>query len=81
MRIVVVGGFAPSLINFRRELLEALVAAGHEVFAVASEDDPAIDAELTKLGVNYQPIALTRTGGCGCRRQNPGHSGDKGRQL
>ncbi len=62
MRIVVVGGFAPSLINFRRELLEALVAAGHEVFAAASEDDPAIDAELTKLGVNYQPIALSRTG-------------------
>lgn len=62
MRVVVVGGFAPSLINFRRELLEALVAAGHDVFASASEDDPTIRAELAELGVTYQPILLSRTG-------------------
>ena len=62
MRIAVVGGFAPSLINFRRELLEALVAAGHDVVAAASEDDPAIGRALGELGVTYRPIPLSRTG-------------------
>ena len=62
MRVVVVGGFAPSLINFRSELLEALVAAGHEVFAAASEDDPELKAELARRGVTYRPVALSRTG-------------------
>ena len=62
MRVVVVGGYAPSLINFRRELLEALVAAGHDVVACASEDDPAIGRALGEIGVTYQPIPLSRTG-------------------
>ena len=61
MRIVVVGGFAPSLINFRMELLEALVAAGHDVFACASEDDLEVRAELARRGVTYQPVPLSRT--------------------
>ena len=62
MKVVVIGGFAPSLLVFRRELLEALVAADHEVIACASEDDPAVRAELAKIGVTYQPVHLSRTG-------------------
>ncbi len=62
MRIAVVGGYAPSLIIFRRELLEALSAAGHEVVACASEDDQEVKAELAKLGVAYRAIRLSRTG-------------------
>ena len=62
MRVVVAGGFAPSLINFRSELLEALVAAGHDVVATASEDDSAISTALARRGVTYQPIPLSRTG-------------------
>ncbi len=62
MRIVVVGGFAPSLVNFRRELLEALADAGHEVVACASEDDSGVRAELARRGVAYRPIPLSRTG-------------------
>lgn len=62
VKVVVVGGYAPSLLVFRSELLEALVAAGHEVIACASEDDPNIREELAKRGVTYQPVHLSRTG-------------------
>lgn len=38
MRIAVVAGYAPSLINFRAPLLRALRARGHEVVALAPSD-------------------------------------------
>ncbi len=38
MRIAVVAGFAPSLVNFRGPLLRALRARGHEVVALAPSD-------------------------------------------
>lgn len=38
MRIAVVAGFAPSLINFRAPLLRALRSRGHEVVALAPSD-------------------------------------------
>jgi len=62
MRIVVIGGWAPSLIKFRGPLLAALVARGHEVIAMAADGSPAIAAALGALGVRFEPIELERTG-------------------
>lgn len=62
MRLVVIGGWAPSLIQFRGPLLRAMVAAGHEVIALAADGTPAITEALARLGVRFEPIELARTG-------------------
>lgn len=66
MRVVVIGGWAPSLIKFRGPLLAAMVARGHEVTAMAPPDgaDQAggVRDQLAALGVAFQPFELQRTG-------------------
>jgi glycosyltransferase involved in cell wall biosynthesis len=62
VKVVVIGGWAPSLVKFRGPLLEAMVVRGHEVIAMAADGTPAIELELAKLGVRFEAIALERTG-------------------
>jgi len=65
MRVVVIGGWAPSLIKFRGPLLAAMVARGHEVIAMAPDDpagNAAVAAGLAAQGVQFKPIELERTG-------------------
>lgn len=62
MRVVVVGGWAPSLINFRGPLLRALVAAGHEVVGMGAEGTPAVVAQLAAIGVAFEELPLERAG-------------------
>jgi len=61
-RILVMGGFAESLVNFRGALLREMVARGHEVYACAPETSCEIGVALSKYGVTYCPVALDRTG-------------------
>ncbi|MEO7730421.1 MAG: glycosyltransferase family 4 protein [Kofleriaceae bacterium] len=61
-KIVVIGGYAPSLIRFRGPLLAALRARGYEVIAMAADADPAVIAGLAALGVRFEPIELERAG-------------------
>lgn len=60
--IVVVGGFAESLLNFRGPLLEEMVARGHRVIGCAPEASERIVARLQQLGVEYRHISMDRTG-------------------
>jgi glycosyltransferase involved in cell wall biosynthesis len=73
MRVAVIGGFLPSLIQFRGPLLAAMVARGHEVTALAprtapgdglaaGDGDAAVLAQLAALGVGFAPFALERAG-------------------
>jgi glycosyltransferase involved in cell wall biosynthesis len=73
MRVVVIGGWAPSLIKFRGPLLAAMVARGHEVIAMAPRDaapagsdleasPAAVADQLAALGVAFETIELERTG-------------------
>lgn len=62
MKVVVIGSYAPSLLNFRGVLLESMVKAGHEVIACAPEDDARVRDGLVRLGVEYQQIHMARTG-------------------
>ncbi len=62
MKVVVIGGWAPSLIKFRRPLLEALVRRGHAVHALASDGNVALTRQLASLGVTYDEIPLARAG-------------------
>ena len=61
-RIVVMAGFAPSLVNFRGPLLRALRHEGHQVIALAPGDDPEVARQLAEWGVHYRAISLQRTG-------------------
>ncbi len=62
MRIVVLGGWAPSLLKFRGPLLAAMVQRGHQVTAMAADPDPATTAGLRAIGVDFQAIAVERAG-------------------
>lgn len=68
MRIAVVAGYAPSLVNFRGPLLKALVERGHEVIALAPPDDndgpdtPGTAAALCALGVELLRFPMRRGG-------------------
>ena len=62
MRVVVVGGLAESLVRFRGDLLRAMAANGHDVLAVAPEDDASTRAALGKMGVAFTTVPLRRAG-------------------
>jgi len=68
MRIVIVAGYAPSLVNFRAPLLRALVARGHKVMALAPPDEkgradaPDIEAALRAMGVELFRFPMQRGG-------------------
>ncbi|TAJ18767.1 MAG: glycosyltransferase family 1 protein [Rugosibacter sp.] len=61
-KVVVLGSLPESLINFRGPLLQAMIAAGHEVHAVAPTADEAVVAALTQMGVHFHTVPLARTG-------------------
>lgn len=62
MKVAVVAGYAPSLLNFRRELLTELVSRGHSVVALAPEDDASVRAGLEEIGVGFFRYPLVRNG-------------------
>lgn len=66
MRIVVVAGYAPSLVNFRGPLLRALVLRGHRVMALAPPDDgpgaPDTALALRAMGVELIRFPMQRGG-------------------
>lgn len=61
-KILVLGGFDRSLLNFRGPLLRAMVQAGHAVVAAAPAETPGVPEKLAVLGVRYVPVALARAG-------------------
>jgi glycosyltransferase involved in cell wall biosynthesis len=61
-RAIIFGSYIFSLINFRKNLLVDLVAAGYEVLALAPGSDHKTETELNKIGVRFQSISLARTG-------------------
>ena len=62
MKVLVIGGYAPSLLNFRGPLLSALASRGHDVVACAPEIDDEVRAGIEALGARAQQIPLTRAG-------------------
>jgi lipopolysaccharide/colanic/teichoic acid biosynthesis glycosyltransferase/glycosyltransferase involved in cell wall biosynthesis len=62
MRVAVIGGFAPSLLNFRGPMIRDMVRAGHEVLCLAPDITPDIARGLADLGASSRSIPLTRTG-------------------
>ncbi len=61
-KIIIIANYAPSLINFRGPLLEAMVERGHTVFGCAPSASKKIKDRLKEMGVIYQDIYIDRTG-------------------
>lgn len=62
MRILVVGGIAASLVNFRGRMLEALAKAGHDVHACAGDTTAALTRQIENLNVRFHEVTLNRRG-------------------
>ncbi|MBK5225492.1 MAG: glycosyltransferase family 4 protein [Thermoleophilia bacterium] len=62
MKIVVMGSWADSLVNFRGPLLAELVRRGHEVTGCAPEPADDIAERLREIGAGYEQVKLQRTG-------------------
>jgi glycosyltransferase involved in cell wall biosynthesis len=60
-RVLLLGSYAPSLINFRGRLIAAMTERGHEVFAAAPDIDAGIAAKLCAIGATPVPVMLGRT--------------------
>lgn len=59
-RIAIISHYAPSLINFRGELIKTLSSLGHSVTALGPE--AGFESALSDLGAEYLQIPLQRTG-------------------
>jgi glycosyltransferase involved in cell wall biosynthesis len=60
--VVVIAGYAPSLVNFRGPMLEAMVKLGHRVIACAPDADPATTSRLEAMGVVFCQVPISRVG-------------------
>ncbi|MBL4680586.1 MAG: glycosyltransferase family 4 protein [Pseudomonadales bacterium] len=61
-KIIIIGSYAPSLVNFRGDLIACMIDCGNEVIACAPDASEEIVQELDGLGAEYTNIPLSRTG-------------------
>lgn len=61
-KVLVLAGYAPSLINFRGPLLKEMCDAGHAVSASAPERDELVAATLADWAINYVQVSMSRAG-------------------
>lgn len=62
MKVFILGSYGPSLINFRGDLIKAMVENGHNVVACAPDDNNDVEIKVNELGAKYIPINMNRTG-------------------
>lgn len=62
MKILVFSSLAFSLVNFRGALLSRLREEGHDVLAVAPDDDSAVATWLGERGIGFTTVSMNRTG-------------------
>lgn len=62
MKIAVIGGYGPSLINFRGSMLKAMKEAGHEVYGIAPLDSPNVPEQLAEMGIKFIEAPIKRKG-------------------
>ena len=62
MKIIIIGGLASSLINFRGDLIRAFIANGHDVVAMSASTDDKLISDIESLGCKFIPIPIERNG-------------------
>lgn len=58
--VTLIASWGPSLVNFRRPLIEKLICRGHRVVAAAPSIDPTTRKTLTDLGAEVEELPLVR---------------------
>lgn len=61
-KIMIVGGVANSLLNFRGDLIDEWLSMGYEVVALAAQATDDVREKLFTKGINYKAIPLERDG-------------------
>lgn len=61
-RVAIIGNYAPSLQNFRGDLIRALSEQGDQILAIAPEDDATIRNFISGLGGEFRSVAMSRSG-------------------
>jgi glycosyltransferase involved in cell wall biosynthesis len=61
-RVIIIGSYIFSLVNFRRNLLEDLVQKNYEILALAPGFDKETVDTLNTMGITFTSIHLSRTG-------------------
>ncbi len=62
MKILLIGSYAPSLVNFRAPLIKDLVSNGHEVHVSCPDVSREVQRKINDLGATVHDIAMSRTG-------------------
>lgn len=62
MKILIIAGFAESLVRFRIDLISTLIDNGNEVCVACPNIDSLTEATLTEKGVNIYQVPLKRAG-------------------
>ena len=60
--IVVIGALPESLLNFRGDLIKALVAINYKVTAMAASAEPSVVSCLNKFGADFRSFPVQRNG-------------------
>lgn len=60
MKVIILAGYAQSLLNFRGDLIKAMIAVGHDVTAIAPESD--YKSQIEELGAKFIQIPFNRAG-------------------
>ncbi|MRR34523.1 glycosyltransferase family 1 protein [bacterium] len=62
MKVLIISGYTKSLLWFRIDFMDELVAAGHEVTALGSDDDDQYRQAFRQHGVDYESFSVSRNG-------------------
>lgn len=60
MKVLIMAGYTPSLVNFRGDLIKDIVQRGHEVIAAGPET--GYEQEIAELGARFVHLQFERTG-------------------
>ncbi len=62
MKVLVLSSYTKSLLWFRIDLMDELVAAGHDVVALGSDDDDSYESGFRDHGITYRSFSVSRNG-------------------
>lgn len=62
MKIVIAASYGPSLLNFRRDMIQEMTRRGHSVTCISIEPKEIMEGPLAALGASYETVGGSRTG-------------------
>ena len=60
MKIMLSASYAPSLLNFRKHLIQKFLDEGYKVVVVAPDFESGLEKKLLEMGCEIEPVFLLR---------------------